>query len=194
AGMRLTTMPAEHHDKVLAVTSHLPHLIAYTIVGTATELGDDLQSEVVAYSAGGFRDFTRIAASDPVMWRDIFLANREAVLELLQRFSEDLTGLQRAIRRGDGEVLHDWFTRTRAPPGLPRHRRAAAARAGKDRRVRFDRTVRKPDPAGEDPVAVILARRGGGGALAPARRAPGGADRRPHRHLPRLSPAGRLGG
>jgi len=114
AGMRVTTMPAEHHDKVLAVTSHLPHLIAYTIVGTATELGEDLQSEVVAYSAGGFRDFTRIAASDPVMWRDIFLANREAVLELLQRFSEDLTALQRAIRRGDGEVLHDWFTRTRA--------------------------------------------------------------------------------
>ena len=114
AGMRVTTMLAEHHDKVLAVTSHLPHLIAYTIVGTATELGEDLQSEVVAYSAGGFRDFTRIAASDPVMWRDIFLANREAVLELLQRFSEDLTALQRAIRRGDAEVLHDWFSRTRA--------------------------------------------------------------------------------
>ncbi len=114
AGMRVVTMAAEHHDKVLAVTSHLPHLIAYTIVGTATELGSDLQSEVVAYSAGGFRDFTRIAASDPVMWRDIFLANREAVLELLQRFSEDLTALQRAIRRGDGETLHQWFTRTRA--------------------------------------------------------------------------------
>ena len=114
AGMRVATMAAEHHDKVLAVTSHLPHLIAYTIVGTATELGEDLQSEVVAYSAGGFRDFTRIAASDPVMWRDIFLENREAVLELLQRFSEDLTALQRAIRRGDGETLHKWFTRTRA--------------------------------------------------------------------------------
>jgi cyclohexadieny/prephenate dehydrogenase len=114
AGMRVVTMAAEHHDKVLAVTSHLPHLIAYTIVGTATELGSDLQSEVVAYSAGGFRDFTRIAASDPVMWRDIFLSNREAVLELLQRFSEDLTALQRAIRRGDGETLHQWFTRTRA--------------------------------------------------------------------------------
>jgi cyclohexadieny/prephenate dehydrogenase len=114
AGMRVTTMAADHHDKVLAVTSHLPHLIAYTIVGTATELGQDLQSEVVAYSAGGFRDFTRIAASDPVMWRDIFLTNREAVLELLQRFSEDLTALQRAIRRGDGETLHKWFTRTRA--------------------------------------------------------------------------------
>jgi cyclohexadieny/prephenate dehydrogenase len=114
AGMRVVTMEAEHHDKVLAVTSHLPHLIAYTIVGTATELGEDLQSEVVAFSAGGFRDFTRIAASDPVMWRDIFLENREAVLELLQRFSEDLTALQRAIRRGDGDTLHKWFTRTRA--------------------------------------------------------------------------------
>jgi cyclohexadieny/prephenate dehydrogenase len=114
AGMRVVTMAPDHHDKVLAVTSHLPHLIAYTIVGTASELGQDLQSEVVAYSAGGFRDFTRIAASDPVMWRDIFLENREAVLELLQRFSEDLTALQRAIRRGDGETLHDWFTRTRA--------------------------------------------------------------------------------
>jgi cyclohexadieny/prephenate dehydrogenase len=114
AGMRVATMAADHHDKVLAVTSHLPHLIAYTIVGTATELGEDLGSEVVSYSAGGFRDFTRIAASDPVMWRDIFLANQEAVLELLQRFSEDLTALQRAIRRGDGETLHNWFTRTRA--------------------------------------------------------------------------------
>ncbi len=114
AKMKVVTMPAEHHDKVLAATSHLPHLIAYTIVGTATELGHDLQSEVVAYSAGGFRDFTRIAASDPVMWRDIFLANSDAVLELLQRFSEDLTALQRAIRRGDGDTLHDWFTRTRA--------------------------------------------------------------------------------
>ena len=114
AGMRVVTMEAEHHDKVLAVTSHLPHLIAYTIVGTATELGEDLQSEVVAFSAGGFRDFTRSAASDPAMWRDIFLENRDAVLELLQRFSEDLTALQRAIRRGDGETLHTWFTRTRA--------------------------------------------------------------------------------
>jgi cyclohexadieny/prephenate dehydrogenase len=114
AGMRVVAMEAEHHDKVLAVTSHLPHLIAYTIVGTATDLGNDLRSEVVAYSAGGFRDFTRIAASDPVMWRDIFLANREAVLELLQRFTEDLTALQRAIRRGEGHTLEDRFTRTRA--------------------------------------------------------------------------------
>jgi cyclohexadieny/prephenate dehydrogenase len=114
AGMRVVTMAADHHDKVLAVTSHLPHLIAYTIVGTATDLGHDLQSEVVAFSAGGFRDFTRIAASDPVMWRDIFLANREAVLELLQRFSEDLTALQRAIRRGEGDTLHQYFAHTRA--------------------------------------------------------------------------------
>jgi cyclohexadieny/prephenate dehydrogenase len=114
AKMKVVTMPAEHHDRVLAVTSHLPHLIAYTIVGTATALGDDLRSEVIAYSAGGFRDFTRIAASDPVMWRDIFMNNREAVLDVLQRFSEDLTALQRAIRRGEGEVLEDWFIRTRA--------------------------------------------------------------------------------
>jgi cyclohexadieny/prephenate dehydrogenase len=114
AKMKVVTMPAEHHDRVLAMTSHLPHLIAYTIVGTATALGDDLKSEVIAFSAGGFRDFTRIAASDPVMWRDIFMKNREAVLDVLQRFSEDLSGLQRAIRRGEGDTLEDWFTRTRA--------------------------------------------------------------------------------
>ncbi len=107
-------MDPEHHDQVLAITSHLPHLIAYTIVGTATELEDHLQQEVVKYSASGFRDFTRIAASDPVMWRDVFLKNREAVLEVLARFSEDLTALQRAIRRGQGDVLEDHFTRTRA--------------------------------------------------------------------------------
>jgi cyclohexadieny/prephenate dehydrogenase len=114
AKMKVVTMPAEHHDRVLAMTSHLPHLIAYTIVGTATALGDDLKSEVIAFSAGGFRDFTRIAASDPVMWRDIFLKNREAVLDVIQRFSEDLTALQRAIRRGEGATLEDWFSRTRA--------------------------------------------------------------------------------
>src|SRR5579872_181710 len=113
AKMKVVEMPAEHHDRVLAVTSHLPHLIAYTIVGTATALGDDLRSEVIAYSAGGFRDFTRIAASDPVMWRDIFMKNREAVLDVLQRFSEDLTALQRAIRRGEGDTLEDRFARTR---------------------------------------------------------------------------------
>jgi cyclohexadieny/prephenate dehydrogenase len=113
-GMRVTTMDAARHDKVLAMTSHLPHLIAYTIVGTATDLEDSLKSQVIEFSAGGFRDFTRIAASDPVMWRDIFLNNREAVLEILQRFSEDLTALQRAIRWGEGEVLFDRFTKTRA--------------------------------------------------------------------------------
>ncbi|MGH7114946.1 MAG: prephenate/arogenate dehydrogenase family protein [Stellaceae bacterium] len=114
AGMRVVTMGAAHHDRVLAMTSHLPHLIAYTIVGTATSLEESLKSEVIAFSASGFRDFTRIAASDPVMWRDIFLNNREAVLEILQRFSEDLTALQRAIRWGEGGTLEDLFTRTRA--------------------------------------------------------------------------------
>ena len=114
AGMRVVTMDPEHHDLVLAITSHLPHLIAYTIVGTATDLEDTLKSEVIKFSAGGFRDFTRIAASDPVMWRDIFLNNREAVLEMLQRFSEDLTALQRAIRWGEGQKLEDLFIRTRA--------------------------------------------------------------------------------
>ncbi len=114
AGMRVVTMDPEHHDKVLAVTSHLPHLIAYTIVGTATDLEESLKSEVIKFSAGGFRDFTRIAASDPVMWRDVFLNNREAVLEMLQRFSEDLSALQRAIRWGEGDKLEDLFTRTRA--------------------------------------------------------------------------------
>ena len=114
AGMKVLTMDAEHHDLVLAITSHLPHIIAYTIVGTATDLEDTLKSEVIKFSAGGFRDFTRIAASDPVMWRDVFLNNREAVLEMLQRFSEDLTALQRAIRLGEGQKLEDLFTRTRA--------------------------------------------------------------------------------
>ncbi len=114
AGSTVELMDPEHHDKVMAITSHLPHLIAYTIVGTAADLEDHLKSEVVKFSAAGFRDFTRIAASDPVMWRDVFLDNREAVLEMLGRFTEDLTALQRAIRRGQGDVLHDLFTRTRA--------------------------------------------------------------------------------
>ena len=113
-GAKVDVMDAAHHDMVLAVTSHLPHLIAYTIVGTASELEEVTESEVIKYSAGGFRDFTRIAASDPVMWRDVFLANREAVRATLQRFNEDLTVLQQAIRRGDGAKLEDWFTRTRA--------------------------------------------------------------------------------
>ncbi len=113
-GANVEVMDAVHHDLVLAVTSHLPHLIAYTIVGTASDLESVTRSEVIKYSAGGFRDFTRIAASDPVMWRDVFLSNKDAVLEMLQRFSEDLTALQRAIRWGDGDALHDLFTRTRA--------------------------------------------------------------------------------
>jgi cyclohexadieny/prephenate dehydrogenase len=113
-GANVETMDAAHHDLVLAVTSHLPHLIAYTIVGTASDLESVTRSEVIKYSAGGFRDFTRIAASDPVMWRDVFLSNKDAVLEMLQRFSEDLTALQRAIRWGDGDALHDLFSRTRA--------------------------------------------------------------------------------
>lgn len=113
-GAKVETMDADHHDLVLAVTSHLPHLIAYTIVGTASDLEEVTQSEVIKYSAGGFRDFTRIAASDPTMWRDVFLSNRDAVLEMLQRFTEDLTELQKAIRKGDGDTLFEQFTRTRA--------------------------------------------------------------------------------
>ncbi|HET6538063.1 MAG TPA: prephenate/arogenate dehydrogenase family protein [Sphingopyxis sp.] len=113
-GAKVEEMDPAHHDLVLAVTSHLPHLIAYTIVGTASELEEVTESEVIKYSAGGFRDFTRIAASDPVMWRDIFLNNKDAVLNTLQRFNEDLTMLQQAIRRGDGDKLEAWFQRTRA--------------------------------------------------------------------------------
>lgn len=112
-GANVEIMAAEHHDLVLAITSHLPHLIAYTIVGTASDLEEVTRSEVIKYSAGGFRDFTRIAASDPTMWRDVFLSNKDAVLEMLQRFSEDLTALQRAIRWGDGDALFDLFSRTR---------------------------------------------------------------------------------
>ena len=106
-------MDPYHHDLILGVTSHLPHLIAYTIVGTADDLEADLKNEVIKFSAGGFRDFTRIAASNPVMWRDVFLNNKDAVLEILQRFDEDLTALQRAIRKGDGKFLEAFFTRTR---------------------------------------------------------------------------------
>lgn len=113
-GSSVERMDAEHHDLVLAITSHVPHLIAYNIVGTAADLEEVTKSEVIKFSAAGFRDFTRIAASDPVMWRDVFLNNREAVLEMLGRFTEDLTALQRAVRRGDGEGLQELFTRTRA--------------------------------------------------------------------------------
>lgn len=112
-GANVETMDPRHHDRVLAVTSHLPHLIAYTIVGTASDMEEVTQSEVIKFSAGGFRDFTRIAASDPTMWRDVFLNNKEAVLEMLQRFTEDLTALQRAIRWGDGDTLYELFSRTR---------------------------------------------------------------------------------
>jgi cyclohexadieny/prephenate dehydrogenase len=113
-GSQVEVMDPSHHDLVLAITSHLPHLIAYNIVGTADDLETVTQSDVIKFSAGGFRDFTRIAASDPTMWRDVFLNNREAVLEVLGRFSEDLSALQRAIRWGDGETLFNLFTRTRA--------------------------------------------------------------------------------
>ena len=113
-GANVDIMTPDHHDLVLAVTSHLPHLIAYTIVGTADELQTVTRSEVLKFSAGGFRDFTRIAASDPTMWRDVFLANKDAVLEMLGRFNEDVAALTKAIRRGDGEALFAHFTRTRA--------------------------------------------------------------------------------
>ena len=139
-------MPAEHHDLVLAITSHLPHLIAYTIVGTADELAEVTRSEVLKFSAGGFRDFTRIAASDPTMWRDVFLANKDAVLEMLGRFNEDLSQLTRAIRRGDGDALFEHFTRTRAiRRGIVDIGQDAAARISAGRMVR----CRKADPPAE---------------------------------------------
>ncbi|WP_438960094.1 prephenate/arogenate dehydrogenase family protein [Nereida sp.] len=113
-GSKVDTMDADHHDLVLCVTSHAPHLIAYTMVGVADDLQRVSEQEVINYSATGFRDFTRIAASDPTMWRDVFLNNKEATLEILGRFTEELFALQRAIRTGDGDHLHDYFTRTRA--------------------------------------------------------------------------------
>lgn len=113
-GANVDTMEADHHDLVLAVTSHTPHLIAYTMVGVADDLRRVTDSEVIKYSAAGFRDFTRIAASDPTMWRDVFLTNKDATLEILGRFTEELFALQRAIRTGDGDHLHAYFTRTRA--------------------------------------------------------------------------------
>lgn len=141
-GARVETMNAARHDRVLAITSHLPHLIAYNIVSTAYDMESVDQGEVVKYSAGGFRDFTRIAASDPVMWRDVFLTNKEAVLECLGRFSEDLAALQRAIRHGDGELLMREFERAR---GI----RKAIIDAGLDSaKVNFGRDRRPPD--GED--------------------------------------------
>jgi len=132
-GANVELMDAQHHDLVLAVTSHLPHLIAYTIVGTASDLEQVTRSEVIKYSAGGFRDFTRIAASDPTMWRDVFLTNKDAVLEMLQRFTEDLTALQRSIRVGDGDALSEHFARTRAI------RRSIIAEGQDDARADFGR-------------------------------------------------------
>ncbi len=113
-GSIVETVSAEYHDKILAITSHLPHLIAYTIVGTASDLESDLKNDVIKFSASGFRDFTRIAASDPIMWRDVFLNNSEAVLEMLQRFNEDLSDLQKAIRKKQGKKLFSFFSRTRS--------------------------------------------------------------------------------
>jgi cyclohexadieny/prephenate dehydrogenase len=133
-GAQVEIMDARHHDLVLAVTSHVPHLIAYSIVGTASDLEEVTQSEVIKFSAGGFRDFTRIAASDPTMWRDVFLNNRDAVLEVLQRLTEDVTMLQRAIRWGDGDALFDLFTRTRAI------RRSIIEQGQDDARPDFGRT------------------------------------------------------
>ncbi len=138
-GASVDLMTPEHHDRVLAITSHLPHLIAYTIVGTVADLEKQTQSEVFKYAAGGFTDFTRIAASDPVMWRDVFLNNREAVLEMLGRFTEDLVRLQRAIRWGDGDVLYELFSRTRAI-------RRAVIKAGQA----YDRLPVPPEAAGEN--------------------------------------------
>lgn len=112
-GSRIELMDAQHHDLILAITSHLPHLISYTIVDTANNLEDDIKSEVIKYSASGFRGFTRLAGSDPTMWRDVFLSNKRAVLEILGRFSEDLSDMQRAIRKGDGDFLYNTFSRTR---------------------------------------------------------------------------------
>lgn len=142
-GSKVDVMEPKHHDMVLAIVSHLPHIIAYNIVGTASDLETVTQSEVIKYSASGFRDFTRLAASDPTMWRDVCLNNKEPILEMLARFSEDLTALQRAIRWGDGDVLFDLFTRTRAI-------RRSIVDAGQDTDApNFGRNPSHPKPAGE---------------------------------------------
>jgi cyclohexadieny/prephenate dehydrogenase len=137
-GAKVDTMTPEHHDRILAITSHLPHLCAYTIVGTVADLEEQAQSEVFKYAAGGFTDFTRIAASDPTMWRDVFLNNREAVIEMIGRFMEDLVALQRAIRWGQGDILFDLFTRTRAI-------RRSVIQAGQA----YERKPQLKDPEGE---------------------------------------------
>ncbi|SIS80969.1 prephenate/arogenate dehydrogenase family protein [Phaeovulum vinaykumarii] len=143
-GANVDSMEPAHHDLVLAVTSHTPHLIAYTMVGVADHLRRVTESEIVKYSAAGFRDFTRIAASDPTMWRDVFLTNREATLDILGRFTEELFVLQRAIRMGDGQLLHDYFTRTRAI-------RRGIIEAGQDTAAPdFGRGAAVPPPAEAD--------------------------------------------
>ena len=169
-GANVETMAAEHHDLVLAITSHVPHLIAYNIVGTAADLETVTRSEVMKFSAGGFRDFTRIAASDPTMWRDVFLNNREAVLEMLGRFTEDLTALQRLIRYGEGDKLFELFTRTRAirrgiiaaGQETAARRFRPAARQGRRRQARLGRrrsesqrrnVADRNDADGDDAVA-----------------------------------------
>jgi cyclohexadieny/prephenate dehydrogenase len=146
-GAMVEIMSPEHHDLVLAIVSHVPHLIAYNIVGTAADLETVTQSEVIKFSASGFRDFTRIAASDPTMWRDIFLNNRDAVLEMLARFSEDLASLQRAIRWGDGDALFDLFSRTRTI-------RRSIVQAGQDtEEANFGRLPHRKDSWNETPPA-----------------------------------------
>ena len=156
-------MTAAHHDLVLAITSHVPHLIAYNIVGTADDFQTVTESEVIKFSAGGFRDFTRIAASDPTMWRDVFLHNKEAVLEILGRFNEDLAALQKMIRWGDGQGLFDLFTRTRAirrsiiesGPGNRRARfRTATQIDRRDRRQEFDFDACSAKVAGSTPFST----------------------------------------
>ncbi|MHC1999769.1 prephenate/arogenate dehydrogenase family protein [Methylobacterium sp. CM6241] len=146
-GAIVESMTPEHHDLVLAITSHVPHLIAYNIVGTAADLEAVTQSEVIKFSAGGFRDFTRIAASDPTMWRDVFLTNKDAVLEMLGRFNEDLSALARAIRWGDGDALFDLFTRTRAI------RRGIVALGQETAEADFGRSRTLPEPAKDEPVS-----------------------------------------
>ncbi|MCL6252051.1 prephenate/arogenate dehydrogenase family protein [Altererythrobacter sp. KTW20L] len=136
-GAMVETMDADHHDRVLAVTSHIPHLIAYTIVGTASDLEQVTRSEVIKYSAGGFRDFTRIAASDPTMWRDVFLNNKDAVLDMLDTFLTDLALMREAIKAGDGQMMHDTFSRTRAI------RRSIVALGQDDPRPDFGRSDHK---------------------------------------------------
>ena len=152
-GSQVEIMSAGHHDMVLAITSHIPHLVAYNIVGTVADLEAATQSEVIKFSASGFRDFTRIAASDPVMWRDVFLTNRDAVLEMLGRFSEDLSVLQRAVRTGDGPALEAMFTRTRAI------RRSIISAGQETAAPDFGR----PHEAAPEPSAPAFVREHGGG-------------------------------